>query len=300
MTMNIVAVLLSIIYPFFAFGGLYDALYHQDVKNHITNNVFRYQLAAVVIFRDEAPYLKEWIEYHRQLGVEHFYLYNNLSQDGFREVLEPYIKEGTVELIDWPYESEGIPSWNAVQCLAYRQAVNKAVTDRVKWLAILDSDEFVVPRHVDSLQTFLKGYENDTIGSIRVHWVMFGTSYVDKVPDDKLMIETLVMNEGYVDGMWKSIVRPNRVDPYELGGPHTQKMMPGYEMPLVSTEEIQCNHYWTRDEYYLQTFKIPQRILWGTPAESCNNWKDSFNHTNDASLPILRFVPELRRRMNLK
>jgi len=32
------------------------------------------------------------------VGVEHFYLYNHLSKDEYAEVLEPYIKEGIVEL----------------------------------------------------------------------------------------------------------------------------------------------------------------------------------------------------------
>ena len=31
-----------------------------------------YELAIVAIFRDEAFYLKEWIEYHRMAGVDRF------------------------------------------------------------------------------------------------------------------------------------------------------------------------------------------------------------------------------------
>ena len=38
-------------------------------------------LAIAAIFRDEAPYLKEWIEFHRAVGVERFYLFDNLSTD---------------------------------------------------------------------------------------------------------------------------------------------------------------------------------------------------------------------------
>jgi len=29
-----------------------------------------YTLAIAAIFKDEAPYLKEWIEYHKLVGVE--------------------------------------------------------------------------------------------------------------------------------------------------------------------------------------------------------------------------------------
>ena len=34
-------------------------------------------LAICAIYRDEAPYLREWIEFHRLVGVEHFFLYDN-------------------------------------------------------------------------------------------------------------------------------------------------------------------------------------------------------------------------------
>ncbi|KIC71464.1 hypothetical protein DB44_DM00010, partial [Candidatus Protochlamydia amoebophila] len=31
-----------------------------------------YDLSVCAIFKNEAPYLKEWIEYHRLIGVKHF------------------------------------------------------------------------------------------------------------------------------------------------------------------------------------------------------------------------------------
>src|SRR5579883_479648 len=62
----------------------------------------KYNLSIVAIFRNEKPYLREWIEYHRLVGVDHFYLYNNKSSDGSLEVLSPFIARGIVTLIDWP------------------------------------------------------------------------------------------------------------------------------------------------------------------------------------------------------
>jgi hypothetical protein len=43
----------------------------------------KHYLSICAIFKDEAPYLQEWIEFHRLLGVEKFYLYNNNSRDNF-------------------------------------------------------------------------------------------------------------------------------------------------------------------------------------------------------------------------
>ena len=59
-------------------------------------------LAACTIYRDAASYLAEWIEFHRLVGVERFFLYDNGSADDHREVLAPYVDEGIAVVHDWP------------------------------------------------------------------------------------------------------------------------------------------------------------------------------------------------------
>ena len=46
----------------------------------------KYNVSICAIFKNEALYLKEWIEFHRIVGIEHFYMYNNNSEDNFREI----------------------------------------------------------------------------------------------------------------------------------------------------------------------------------------------------------------------
>jgi hypothetical protein len=53
-------------------------------------------LSICAIFKDEAPYLPERIEFHRLVGVERFFLYDNLRVDGGREVLEPWVRARVV------------------------------------------------------------------------------------------------------------------------------------------------------------------------------------------------------------
>lgn len=77
----------------------------------------QYKVSIGAIFKNEALYLKEWIEFHRIVGVEHFYLYNNNSDDNYREVLEPYIKRNIVTLVDWPK--------NQAQIEAYKDCIHK-------------------------------------------------------------------------------------------------------------------------------------------------------------------------------
>lgn len=86
------------------------------------------------MFQNEAPWLKEWITYHHKvLGVDHFYLYNNDSTDDFMKILQPYIDNGIVELIDWSSndpshwvtEINYLVPWIAVQVNAYKDCLKK-------------------------------------------------------------------------------------------------------------------------------------------------------------------------------
>lgn len=252
---------------------------------------YTWNLGAAMIFRDDGPYLKEWIEYHRLIGVEHFYLYNHLSQDNCKEILQPYIETGVVELIEWPYEFSDLGEWTEVQLTAYEEAIKRAKGE-VKWLAIIDSDEFLLPVHSDDLRQFLKTFENKTIGSVSAKWCMFGTSYVKKIPEDQLMIEALTMNKGFTT-LGKTICRPERVQ--KVGNAHYVKLKASFKnQGLNPHSQLRINHYWSRDEYYLENHKIPTREKWGTPAETTRYMAESFNQVNAYGATILRFVPLLK------
>ena len=84
-----------------------------------------YKLALCAIFQNDAPFLQEWIEFHKLQGVEHFYLYNNRSQDEFKEVLAPYVESGEVTLVEWPftYPENDHSQWIRIQSSAYMDCV---------------------------------------------------------------------------------------------------------------------------------------------------------------------------------
>ena len=45
------------------------------------------QIAICAIFKDEAPYLLEWLAFHKMIGVDLFFLYDNGSSDGGSELI---------------------------------------------------------------------------------------------------------------------------------------------------------------------------------------------------------------------
>jgi len=261
----------------------------------ISKRPFQWTFAVAMIFQDEAPYLKEWIEFHKLMGAEHFYLYNNLSTDNYFDVLYPYIVSGEVELIEWPHKPESLSEWNAFQCIAYQDALKKA-KGKTKWLAILDSDEFLVPVYDDNIIHLLSRYDKKNIGGVLGYWIVFGTSFVKKIPENQLLIENLVLNGGPGKNHYKTIIQPSKVQ--DILNPHFAVYKKGFEHVAVPQSELQINHYWTRDEWYLFNFKIPRREKWGTSSEISVQWATASNNDTNEGKVILRFVEQLRRLMN--
>lgn len=261
---------------------------------------YKYYLSAVAIFRNDADYLREWIEYHKLIGIEHFYLYNNLSDDDYLTVLQPYIDNGDVELKQWPYEHNRQLGWPKIQAKAYRDAIEQCSSE-TKWLAIFDTDEFFVPTKHDSLADLIASEEkkkaNKRIARYEINWIIFGTSGVDRVGSDQLMIELLTMNAGEVNKWCKSIVRPQYVGRYI--NPHKTSLTNKMKYRKLPVSVAQVNHYVIRDLYFLHNVKIPRVGNYHKDTEYLLHIDEDCCHINEYSESILRFIPELKKRMGM-
>ena len=118
-------------------------------------------LAVCAIAKNEGPYFKEWIEWHRSQGVERFYIYDNESTDGTREVLQPYIDSGIVEYHFFPGRKR--------QLAAYDDCFERHRFD-TRWIAVIDLDEFIVPVKDRAIREFLHRFEDYAVGER--NWVV--------------------------------------------------------------------------------------------------------------------------------
>ncbi len=267
-----------------------------------------HDLALCAIFQNEAPYLKEWIEFHSLVGVQHFYLYNNLSTDPYLNILQPYITSGQVDLSDWPYQSVGHDDWTKLQCQTYENLIQR-VKGEVIWLAFLDIDEFLFPVCENDLVNFLSGYRD--YAAVCVNWQMYGTSKVSHIPEGKLMIETLLLKaptDHEENRLVKPIVQPSRV--VRVKNPHTfvyqsgdfqvnsnKEPFQGFLSPHIAIDKIRINHYWSKDENYFFKVKAPRRKKWGESASAMIARINTLNQVEDGA--ILRFIPALRQKVGL-
>lgn len=124
----------------------------------------KYKVSICAIFKNESPYFREWIEYHKIVGIEHFYLYNNNSQDDYESVLTPYIADGAVTLIQWPMAQGQIPAYN--DCI-------EKYSDETEWLSFIDIDEFIYPNTTETVYDFLKPFQKNC-PVVLAYWKCFG------------------------------------------------------------------------------------------------------------------------------
>ena len=222
----------------------------------------KYDVVVGAIFKNEAKYLKEWIEFNRIVGVQHFYMYNNFSDDNYMEVLGPYIQEGIVDLIDWPVKQG--------QISAYKDCYDKHRKD-AKWIGFIDIDEYIVPNKMESIYDFLKFFEKNRAAVI-INWRIFGTSGHIEENMNETMVERYTVcwdkycsigkcfyntkydidkdyknNTGFHHTGWGKLKNMN------LPPVNVFDKVSIFQMNYIKTNElpIQINHYFTKsfDEY---------------------------------------------------
>ncbi len=271
---------------------------------------YEYEVSIAAMFRDEARFLKEWIEYHRLIGVEHFYLYNDNSRDNFKEVLNPYIKAGVVELFDNPKTILSRGDFRKILFQTLMEAAGKA-KGISKWIAFIDIDEFIFPVADKSLPHFLSRYEK--YGAVTINWQVFGTSNLKRLKDDQLMIEQLVFRAEknyFMNHYFKSIVQVQYLDltaqdSYNhifplLEGRITVNVnevpMTGFQIDeTIPIDKIRIHHYFSRDEQFLEEVKLKRPNA--NPTKIQNILYDVSNSNKVEDRSILIYADDLRNRL---
>jgi len=177
----------------------------------------RYHLAVCAIAKNEGLYFKEWIEWHRRMGVEKFYIYDNESTDSTKEVLTPYIESGLVEYRWFPGYRRQLAAYD--DCLAnYRFDA--------RWIAIIDLDEFIVPVKDKTIPEFLSRFEDASV--VEINWLVYGSGGArEKAPGGVMerfrhhSLPSHILNRHV-----KSIINPRRV--FSVIGCHEVARISGY------------------------------------------------------------------------
>jgi len=145
----------------------FKLLHARNSSRKTTDSSESNDLALCAVFRDQAPYLDEWIKFHIAQGVSHFFLYDHESSDSFREVLAPWQSIGAVTLMSVKKRT---------QDQVYSDCLRLA-RPLYKWLGFLDIDEFLFSPDRKLIGEILRAY--DSFSAVFVFWKLFGSGMRD-------------------------------------------------------------------------------------------------------------------------
>lgn len=213
-------------------------------------NAVRDKIAICAIFKDEAQDLLEWLAFHKMIGIDLFFLYDNGSSDGGSELIRRSDFARNVTLTDWPDRPGQLSAYNHFR---------RNHADSVAWVAFIDIDEFMVPLDGGSVREILMRELYQPFAQIMVQWLVFGPSGHDRRPPG-LVTENYIRRVPVTIGTSRHIKSFVRTDKFlgidytphaaECSGPACNTR--GEELLPYAIQEVECHetmvvhHYFTK------------------------------------------------------
>lgn len=258
--------------------------------------VFPHELAITAIIKDEGNYIEEWLDYHIAAGVTKFYIYDNGSTDNIRQVLAPYLKDGTVEYIYYPGNYRQLEAYN--ESLLHHKF-------ECRYMGFIDIDEFLLPlqgeRLIDILDDIMA--MDAKAGGIAVTCKSFGSSGHKTMPSEGVLKGYLHRApDGYDwcvfpwkwDAHVKTITNPRRV--LAFASPHhalyywncyaideNGNRVDGMDNFVADCNRLRVNHYFTKswEEWVAKQHKGKADVEGLRPLEEFE-WRDRNDVYDDA------------------
>lgn len=254
-------------------------------------------LAVSVSCKYDLANLIEFIEYHRLVGVNKIYICNNDINPILTErVLRPYIENG---FVNHTHSAFMFGRTNNRQTAAHQYVLGLARKHKVKWLSMLDMDEFLYPVQYDTVTEVLKDY--DKCGVLQVSYACFGSSnYVHKQMLQTNSYIRRAKHNWFWNHLSKSIGLVDRIGSCS----HHHCFTPIAPFPMIDEDKKRLTHWvhppghkHLRINHYLSRSKEDYRdkIKRGNPIGERRDWRwFSWADRNEVfDDGMRRFVPKL-------
>jgi hypothetical protein len=155
-----------------------------------------------LVAKDEGKYLKEWILYHKLIGINNFDIYLHNNSDNSKKILE-----------DLGIIAKNVSSNNlgfSIKNTFYTDIISQAKTE---FVCCLDIDEFIFLPTYQNINEFLSLSHFDGFGGIVLHQNIFGSNNHQKSPDG-LVIENYITR--HPDDLDFPKNYPDFKNPYDL------------------------------------------------------------------------------------
>ena len=126
-------------------------------------------VAIIACLKTEELYIREWLDYHISIGVDHFYLCDNNDSDypiKLIDIVHDYIDKGLVDIFNYN-------DVHPIQPICYTE-IYYNFGDDYDWYLIIDVDEFLtIPITNNDLKKFIESFP-DYIDNIAFNWRFYG------------------------------------------------------------------------------------------------------------------------------
>jgi len=145
---------------FLIFSSLLLVLYRYKKINQI-------KICICTIGKQENKYIKEYIEYYKNYGIDKIFLYdnNNINGEHFDIIIKEYINQGLVELKNW----RGIKS---PQMRIYHDCYKKNY-NKFDWIIFNDIDEYLYLKNYNNIKKFLNKPRFKKCENIQLNWLLY-------------------------------------------------------------------------------------------------------------------------------
>lgn len=129
------------------------------------------QKVLISSFRNEAPFVLEFVAHHQAVGFDQIIIASNDCRDGTAEILEALDTMGVIRHVPCMPPPKITP-----QHFAYAEIRRQLPIDRADWLMILDADEFLnVHAGAGQVSDLIAAQQAGT-DLVLINWACFGAS----------------------------------------------------------------------------------------------------------------------------
>lgn len=287
------------LYPFYNLFLKFVSLFFKEDKRET-----KYNISISSCFKNEGPFLKEFIEYHLFIGFEHFYLYNNNSTDNYLEVLKPYIEKGIITLTDLEVVPVQVPSY---------KHFNEHFRNETKWVCFIDLDEFVCLKRYENISDWIKRFSKYPV--VCIYWKYFGSSGLIDHDFSKTVLEQYTQATDKYINIGKCFYNTRyEIAHYDVSLIHFLEVKwHGLTIPAINEAKnfavwriqriknshftIQLNHYWSKAfNQYISKYKKGSGAS-GKMWKKIWLYKETEHLCKTTDTTILRFLTEIKLHM---
>lgn len=196
------------------------------------------KIALVCIAKNEENYIKEWVTYHKKLGFDDIFIYQN----------------------DWRWddEIENVHKLIMDGVNKQRSAYNHFITNFTdyNWAAFFDVDEFLVLKQHKTIKEFIGEYSD--YNAIGINWVLFGNNGHENFDGNYSVINRFTMRQKDVNEHIKSIVKLDKHVIMDVHNPNcswvnTNKELCTGPFNFNKLDDVaQINHYFCKSRLEFQ------------------------------------------------